>query len=57
MRSGKTHCKQSRELIDKESAREAMKSPELLKRSRDILLMFSDEVQMMREILRIIFPS
>lgn len=57
MRSGKTHCKQSRELIDKESAREAMKSPELLKRSRDILLMFSDEVQTMREILRIIFPS
>lgn len=57
MRSGKIHCKQSRELIDKKSAREAMKSPELLKRSRDILLMFSDEVQTMREILRIIFPS
>lgn len=57
MRSGKIHCKQSRELIDKKSAREAMKSPELLKKSRDILLMFSDEVQTMREILRIIFPS
>lgn len=56
-RNVKNHNKQSRELIDKKSASEAMKPPGVWKSSRAILFRFNDGevVQRKRAILRVIF--